>query len=195
MELAELSLKQLLRDGSKLTEQQDSPTCVERRAIFYARQILSGIKYFHDQGLPHRDIKCDNILIDATGTAKLACSTLIEAATGRCRKGGCKAVIGTAYWMAPELFRNEAYGTKADIWSFGCAMVEVLNGGGAPWPVVFDNPVSAYNYIVLSPTLEPNIPVHVSELCRSFINRCLDRDAGRRADVDALLVHPWIVQP
>jgi mitogen-activated protein kinase kinase kinase 1 len=162
----------------------------EPQVISYARQILFGLKYLHDQGVVHCEIKCDNILVDAAGTAKLAdfgCSKLIEALAGRSRFD-CTTRGATAFWMAPEVLRNEAYETKADIWAFGCTVVEMLNRGNVCSQLYYNGTP----HIATVADLCPQNPDDASELCRSFLARCLVRDARDRAAVDELLAHPWI---
>uniref|UniRef100_A0A7N0V7P0 mitogen-activated protein kinase kinase kinase n=1 Tax=Kalanchoe fedtschenkoi TaxID=63787 RepID=A0A7N0V7P0_KALFE len=66
----------------------------------YTRQILHGLKYLHDRNVVHRDIKCANILVDTSGSVKLADFGLAKAT----RKNDVKSCKGTPYWMAPEVF-------------------------------------------------------------------------------------------
>ncbi|XP_028775010.1 LOW QUALITY PROTEIN: mitogen-activated protein kinase kinase kinase 1-like [Neltuma alba] len=65
----------------------------------YTRQILHGLKYLHDQNVMHRDIKCTNILVDASGSVKLADFGLAKAT----KFNDIKSCKGTAFWMAPEM--------------------------------------------------------------------------------------------
>lgn len=103
----------------------------------YAKQILKGLKYLHDNNIIHRDIKGANILVDTKGTVKLAdfgCAKLFQ---GIQANSNFKSVLGTPYWMAPEVLnvgfsivtaqviRAEGYGRSADIWSLGCTIIEV----------------------------------------------------------------------
>ncbi|KAF2320167.1 hypothetical protein GH714_024859 [Hevea brasiliensis] len=92
----------------------------------YTRQILSGLKYLHDQDVVHRDIKCANILVDANGSVKLADFGLAKAT----KLKDVKSSKGTPYWMAPEVvnLKNRGYGLAADIWSLGCTVLEMLTG-------------------------------------------------------------------
>lgn len=161
----------------------------------YAQQILTGLSYLHSKGIVHRDIKGDNILIDSCGVAKLAdfgCSKLLAdmANTG---EEGCGTLIGSPYWMAPEVIRSEAYGTKADIWSVGCTVVEMLNGGEPAWREKFETAFAAMYFIGHSTEQCPtNIPGSVSAGCRDFLSKCFERDVAKRADTMELLAHPWI---
>ncbi|KAH9751982.1 protein kinase domain-containing protein [Citrus sinensis] len=119
----------------------------------YTRQILNGLNYLHEQNVVHRwnllekllffillpfkfsffviclfpfsrDIKCANILVDASGSVKLADFGLAKATT----MNDVKSCKGTPFWMAPEVvnLKNRGYGLTADIWSLGCTVLEML---------------------------------------------------------------------
>ncbi|KAJ0773357.1 putative mitogen-activated protein kinase kinase kinase STE-STE11 family [Helianthus annuus] len=93
----------------------------------YTRQILSGLSYLHDRNVVHRDIKCANILVDVSGSVKLADFGLAKAT----KLNDIKSCKGTPYWMAPEVVnnkKNKGYGPAADIWSLGCTVLEMLTG-------------------------------------------------------------------
>lgn len=161
----------------------------------FVHQILTGLSYLHTKGIVHRDVKGDNILIDSCGVAKLAdfgCSKLLAdiANTG---EAGCGTLIGSPYWMAPEVIRSEAYGTKADIWSLGCTVVEMLNGGEPAWREKFETAYAAMYFIGHATEQFPsNIPDGVSDGCKDFLSRCFERDVSRRAAAEELLSHPWL---
>ncbi|TPP43229.1 Protein kinase domain family protein [Leishmania donovani] len=159
----------------------------------YTFQILKGLQYLHDKGVVHRDIKGENILIDGYGVAKLAdfgCSKSL-ANIANSSQVGCGTLVGSPFWMAPEVIRSEAYGTKADIWSVGCTVVEMLNGGEPPWREEFDNVYSAMFYVGSTNDI-PQIPAETSDPCRDFLFRCFERDVMKRASADELLQHPWL---
>ncbi|KAK3419877.1 hypothetical protein EUGRSUZ_G00630 [Eucalyptus grandis] len=65
----------------------------------FTRQILNGLKYLHDQKVVHRDIKCANILVHASGSVKLADFGLAKAT----EMNAARTSIGSAFWMAPEV--------------------------------------------------------------------------------------------
>lgn len=159
----------------------------------YTFQILSGLQFLHHRNVVHRDIKGENILIDGDGVSKLAdfgaCKALADIADAS--QAGCGTLVGSPFWMAPEVIRSEAYGTKADIWSVGCTVVEMLNGGEPPWRSNFENAYSAM-YYVGSTTDIPAIPEETSERCRHFLHRCFERDVSKRATAEELLQHEWL---
>ncbi len=73
--------------------------------------------YIHQKGRIHRDVKSDNMLINDSGAVKIA--DFGHAAQLTKEKVKRHTVVGTPYWMAPELIRGENYDERVDIWSLG----------------------------------------------------------------------------
>jgi serine/threonine protein kinase len=90
---------------------------------YVSRETLRALEYVHSKGRIHRDVKSDNFLINAKGELKLSdfghAAQLTQAKTKR------HTVVGTPYWMAPELIRGEDYDSKVDVWSLGVMVMEV----------------------------------------------------------------------
>ena len=88
----------------------------ESLIAIYITQVLRGLKYLHEQGVLHRDIKGANILTTKDGTVKLAdfgvSMKLSEAGTHQ----EDQAVVGTPYWVAPEIIEMSAPTSACDIW-------------------------------------------------------------------------------
>ena len=83
----------------------------------YTQQLLTGLSYLHHNGVIHRDIKCENLLVDASGNLKLAdFGASIRLQVGR--EHEITELRGTPYFMAPEVIRQENYGKSADIWRY-----------------------------------------------------------------------------
>lgn len=118
----------------------------------FVRQILNGLAYLHEKDIIHRDIKGANILVDNKGGIKISdfgISKKVEDSTfvpvpfsvrmltefGDLLTGSRAhrpSLQGSVFWMAPEVVKQTTYTRKADIWSVGCLVVEMLTGEH-PW--------------------------------------------------------------
>jgi serine/threonine protein kinase len=81
-------------------------------------QLMGGIKYIHSEGVIHRDVKMDNILLDAKGNAKIADFSHAAYTQSDSAQTGC----GTLGYMAPEMFSSQQKGPEVDIWSCGVTL-------------------------------------------------------------------------
>lgn len=86
-------------------------------------QVLQGLLYLHEQGVIHRDIKGANILTTKDGLVKLA-----DFGVATKSNLGESSVVGTPYWMSPEVIQLSGATTASDIWSLGCTVIELLAG-------------------------------------------------------------------
>lgn len=168
------SIKDQLKSYGALTEN------VTRK---YTRQILEGVCYLHSNMIVHRDIKGANILRDSAGNVKLGDFGASRRLQTICLSGtGIKSVTGTPYWMSPEVISGEGYGRKADIWSVGCTVVEMLTQR-PPWAEF--EAMAAIFKIATQPT-NPTLPAHVSDHCRDFLKRIFVETKQRPAAEDLL---------
>ncbi|XP_035879592.1 mitogen-activated protein kinase kinase kinase 2 isoform X3 [Phyllostomus discolor] len=173
------SIKDQLKAYGALTEN------VTRK---YTRQILEGVHYLHSNMIVHRDIKGANILRDSTGNVKLGDFGASKRLQSICLSGtGMKSVTGTPYWMSPEVISGEGYGRKADIWSVGCTVVEMLTEK-PPWAEY--EAMAAIFKIATQPT-NPKLPSHVSDYTRDFLKRIFI-EAKVRPSAEELLRHMFV---
>ncbi|KAJ9552216.1 hypothetical protein OSB04_016261 [Centaurea solstitialis] len=152
----------------------------------YTRQILSGLNYLHDRNVVHRDIKCANILVDVSGSVKLADFGLAKAT----KLNDIKSCKGTPYWMAPEVVnnrKNKGYGLAADIWSLGCTVLEMLTG-----QVPYSHLEGMQALFRIGRGEPPAIPKTLSGDARSFILKCLQVNPNDRPTAAQLLEHPFV---
>eukprot|EP01029_Cantina_marsupialis_P012523 TRINITY_DN2766_c0_g1_i2.p1 TRINITY_DN2766_c0_g1~~TRINITY_DN2766_c0_g1_i2.p1 ORF type:complete len:366 (+),score=102.66 TRINITY_DN2766_c0_g1_i2:82-1179(+) len=120
-----------LMDGGSLTEIL-GPTISfpETHIAFVCKESLKALAYVHRRHRLHRDIKSDNILVDYDGQVKIADFGFAVGLTLEETKR--KSVVGTPYWMAPELIRGLEYDCKVDTWSLGITAIEMAEGE-PPW--------------------------------------------------------------
>lgn len=160
----------------------------------YAKQILAGLIYLHENKVIHKDIKGANILVDGDGTVKLAdfgCSSQFEKTLSNFDTFLAHSLKGSIPWMAPEVVKETGYGRRSDIWSFGCTILEMATGK-LPWShYQFDNPVAVLMKIALSDEI-PLIPETLSDDLKDFLSLCLQRDPTKRSHAQDLIIHPFL---
>ncbi|XP_022998374.1 MAP3K epsilon protein kinase 1-like isoform X1 [Cucurbita maxima] len=157
----------------------------ESLVALYISQVLEGLVYLHEQGVIHRDIKGANILTTKEGLVKLAdfgvATKLTEADVNT------HSVVGTPYWMAPEVIEMSGVCAASDIWSVGCTVIELLTCV----PPYYDlQPMPALFRIVQDK--HPPIPDSLSPDITDFLRQCFKKDARQRPDAKTLLSHPWV---
>ncbi|KAL4809074.1 hypothetical protein BDV18DRAFT_133918 [Aspergillus unguis] len=150
----------------------------------YMSQVLHGLLYLHDQGVIHRDIKGANILTTKEGLVKLADFGVASRTTGLSES----SVVGTPYWMAPEVIELSGATTASDIWSLGCTVIELLEGKP---PYYNLQPMPALFRIVNDD--HPPLPQGASPAVKDFLMQCFQKDPNLRVSARKLLKHPWIV--
>ena len=115
------------RDLSELLGGPTPANMAEGFVLRVASHVAAGMHYLHAQGIMHRDLKSANVLLDATGVAKVTDFGLASRAPDDTMRGGSlTAETGTYRWMAPEVIRHERYSKKADVFSFGMILFELL---------------------------------------------------------------------
>lgn len=162
----------------------------------YTREILLGLKYLHENGIVHCDLKCQNVLLSSTGDVKLAdfgsAKSLIKDSKSEVGfAGSWQNIGGTPLWMAPEVLRNEGLDFVSDIWSLGCTVIEMATGKPPNWDVGFSNPVAAIMKIACG-NGRPQFPRKFSEMGLDFLAKCLERDHRKRWRAEELLKHPFV---
>jgi len=153
----------------------------------YTRQILNGLLYLHQRNVLHRDIKCANILVDASGLVKLADFGLAKEMSILSQARSSK---GTVFWMAPEVAKAKPHGPPADIWSLGCTVLEMLTGK-VPYPDM----EWTHALLKIGRGIPPEIPYTLSEDARDFIKKCVQANPNDRPSAAQLLEHPFVQRP
>ncbi|KAI9356927.1 kinase-like domain-containing protein [Pilaira anomala] len=94
----------------------------EEYTVYMACETLKGLSHLHTQGILHRDVKCENLLLGWHGEVKLADFGL----SARIARPNHER-LGTTKWMAPEVIREEYYSEKIDMWSLGITIIEMMD--------------------------------------------------------------------
>ncbi|XP_067412812.1 serine/threonine-protein kinase PAK 4 isoform X2 [Emydura macquarii macquarii] len=176
-------------EGGALTDIVTHTRMNEEQIAAVCLAVLKALSVLHAQGVIHRDIKSDSILLTHDGKVKLSdfgfCAQVNKEVPRR------KSLVGTPYWMAPELISRLPYGPEVDIWSLGVMVIEMVDGEP---PYFNEPPLKAMKMI--RDNLPPKLKnVHkVSPSLKGFLDRLLVRDPVQRASANELLKHPFLTK-
>mmetsp|Transcript_20370 Transcript_20370/g.34761 ORF Transcript_20370/g.34761 Transcript_20370/m.34761 type:complete len:488 (-) Transcript_20370:14-1477(-) len=162
--------------GVRMTETQMS---------YCARETLRALAYIHLNHRIHRDIKSDNMLVGSNGSIKLADFGYSAQLTQK--KNKRNTVVGTPYWMAPELIRGHDYGTKVDVWSTGILVMEMAEGE----PPYMDFPPLRALFLITTKGIPQLKETHWTPTMTQFLSQCLEKEVDQRPEAEQLLQHPW----
>jgi serine/threonine protein kinase len=202
-----------LVDGQTLAERiQQGPMPVEE-AVRIAKQIAEAVEAAHEKGVVHRDLKPANVNITPDGTVKVLDFGLAKALIGDPMSGdkidqalslsptltqamtGLGVLLGTAGYMSPEQARGKPVDRRADIWSFGCILYEMLTGQRLFTGETATDVIGAV--VHKEPDLD-ELSAKVPARIRRLLDRCLQKDVNRRLQSigDArIALQEWMENP
>ncbi|GAA94980.1 uncharacterized protein L969DRAFT_53176 [Mixia osmundae IAM 14324] len=156
----------------------------------FLRGILQGLNYLHEKGIIHRDIKGANILVDNKGVVKISdfgISKRVEDGILSTVRIHRPSMQGSAFWMSPEAVKQTTYTNKADIWSTGCLVVEMLTGSH-PWA----NLTQMQAIFRIGQSTSPEMPEDISSEAEDFLSQTFRLNHEERPSALALLHHPFL---
>lgn len=158
---------------------------VERDACKFFAQTAYALQYCHAQKTVHRDIKAENLLLDAHMNIKLIDFGLSYVFNP---SSTLKTFCGSPAYAAPEVMQRHEYtGPEVDCWSLGVLLYMLVCG---ELPFTGSTFKELYLQIVHN---EYTIPDFVSPLCRDLISKMLVADPKERATISQIVTHPWVV--
>ena len=158
------------------------------------RQTLAGLAYLHTEGILHRDLKADNILLDVDGTCKISDFGISKKTDNIYGNDITNSMQGSVFWMAPEVIRSQGqgYSAKVDIWSLGCVVLEMF-AGRRPWSK--EEAVGAIyklGSLNQSPPIPDDVSAEITAEAVAFMLDCFTIDPSERPTAETLLMrHPF----
>jgi serine/threonine protein kinase len=153
----------------------------ETRASDYLRQIISGIQCLHEKcGILHRDLKCENVLLDRNDNIRI-----IDFGLSHTLETHLHELCGTANYLPPEMVHRQDYGTGVDIWAAG-VILYAMTAGHLPFA---NSPSDRVSKAIIY--ADPVFPDHFSSDLCDLLSKMLHKGPSRRIGLDELIAHPF----
>jgi len=183
-------VKEYLAGGELSIHLQSDKKFDEQRAQFYAAELLLAIEYLHGLDIIYRNLKLENLLMDAEGHIRLSDFYISK----KLEKGKlAKSMVGAPDYMAPEVINQEEYGKQADWWSFGVLLYEMLVGK-TPFSKIDFNQVQSFSGI-LTNDVKFDQQSKISSEAKDLIEQLLIKDPevrlGAHKGASEIKGHPW----
>lgn len=151
---------------------------LEEHVAFYSAQMALGLAHLHLLGIVYRDLKPENCLLNTSGNLVLTDFGLSKA-IGNDEDGlGCRSIIGTPEYMAPEIIKGEPYDYAVDWWLLGCVIYDMMTGKppftGKTHKVILDKIIK----------LKPVFPYYLSLDAKDLLGKLLQKNPAKRFAVD-----------
>ncbi|XP_055775987.1 serine/threonine-protein kinase PLK2-like [Salvelinus fontinalis] len=171
------SLAHILKARKVLTEPE---------VRYYLRQIVSGLKYLHEQEILHRDLKLGNFFVSESMELKVGdfgLAAKLESAGNR-----KKTICGTPNYLSPEVLNKQGHGCESDVWALGCVMYTMLLGRP---PFETTNLKETYRCIREA---RYSLPSSLSPQAKQLISSLLAKTPEDRPHLDHILRHEFFTQ-
>uniref|UniRef100_A0A182QM38 Protein kinase domain-containing protein n=1 Tax=Anopheles farauti TaxID=69004 RepID=A0A182QM38_9DIPT len=182
-----------MRGGDLLTRIIEKKYLPERTAKLFFLQMCHAVKYLHEQGITHRDLKPDNILLEDNGEDTLLKVTDFGLSKFVSKNSVMRTVCGTSLYVAPEVLRSsgrDCYTRKVDIWSLGVVLYAMLSGS---LPFSDDYGSSAVEQIKSGKFhMRQSVWKTVTPLAKELIVQILCVNPTERPSINKLLRSSWL---
>ncbi|XP_054585318.1 serine/threonine-protein kinase MARK2-like [Eptesicus fuscus] len=173
-----------VREGDLREHLENHGPLSERQARAAFRQVVSALRYCHQRGIAHRDLKPDNILLDEARTVRLADFGFSRRVSDDCK---LSTFCGTFHYMAPELLQREPYdGRRADVWSLGVTLYRTLTG---TVPFHADSFAKMRDQVLAG---QFEVPPFMTRKGSNFLKTLLTVDPSQRSTLEEVMQHPWL---
>ncbi|XP_026791253.3 serine/threonine-protein kinase Nek4 isoform X1 [Pangasianodon hypophthalmus] len=168
-------------------KQQKGELLPERQVVEWFVQIAMALQYLHEKHILHRDLKTQNIFLTKTNIIKVGDLGIARVLENQ--NDMASTLIGTPYYMSPELFSNKPYNYKSDVWALGCCVYEM-----ATLKHAFNaKDMNSLVYRIVEGKL-PQMPSKYDPQLGELIKRMLCKRPDDRPDVKHILRQPYIKQ-
>ncbi|XP_042483060.1 phosphoenolpyruvate carboxylase kinase 1-like [Macadamia integrifolia] len=184
---AYLDIVMELCDSSDLFDRVSKRTFSDVEAAAIMLPLMEAITHCHRRGVAHRDIKPDNILFDSRNRLKLA-----DFGSAEIFHDGLpmRGIVGTPYYVAPEVLSGKDYSEKVDVWSAGVILYIMLSG--IP-PFYGDSTAEIFEAVLRGNLRFPTRNFYsVSPASKDLLRKMLSKDVSKRFSAEQVLGHPWI---
>lgn len=168
---------------TRLKARHEQPT--EKQVTQWFVQLCLALKYVHDHKVLHRDLKSQNVFLTAKGEVKLGdfgISRVLQS-TYDC----ASTIIGTPYYLSPEMCQEQPYNQKSDIWSLGCLLYEMMTLRHA----FVAKSLKALVVKILEGRFDP-VPAYFSPQLSGLLVELLSKDPARRPSIKRILAKDFL---
>ena len=172
-------------DLSQKIEQQKNKPFPESQILDYIIQICLALQHIHKKKIIHRDLKSGNVFLMKSGLVKLGDFGIAKGLKSTWEKA--KTMVGTSYYLSPEIMDGKRYDSKCDIWALGILLYELMT---------FKMPFNAVSLPLLSIKINRGVyqppPGTYSSEIRDLLKKCLTLEPEKRPSIDDILQLPLI---